>query len=201
MKRERRKELLGVMIEELVREGYAGISVERAQQAAGISPEEFAEEFGDKDGCLYAAYEDLADGLLRRATEGCDAGQPWPERVRAGLARLLEELAAKPLLAQAVTRSFPGIRPSAYERYVALLSRFEPLMEEGRRYSEFAEELPSEVELLAVGAAESIIFGEVDAGRAEELPAMLPEILFSVLVPFIGPERAEEEMRSAAALR
>jgi hypothetical protein len=27
---------------------------------------------------------------------------------------------------------------------------------------------------------------------------MLPEVLFSVLVPFMGPERAAEEMRSAA---
>jgi hypothetical protein len=54
------------------------------------------------------------------------------------------------------------------------------------------------VELLAVGAAEAIIFGEVDAGRAGRLPQMLPEILFSVLVPFMGPDRAADEMRTAS---
>jgi hypothetical protein len=27
---------------------------------------------------------------------------------------------------------------------------------------------------------------------------MMPEILFSVLVPFMGPDRAADEMRSAA---
>ncbi|MGN6557065.1 MAG: hypothetical protein ACTHLH_03535, partial [Solirubrobacterales bacterium] len=81
----------------------------------------------------------------------------------------------------------------------ALLQRFVPFMQEGRGYSEMDEELPSEVELLAVGAAESIIFGEVEAGRAERLPAMMPEILFSVLVPFIGPGRAADAMRSASA--
>jgi hypothetical protein len=59
--------------------------------------------------------------------------------------------------------------------------------------------LPADVELLAVGAAESLIFAEVDAGRAERLPSMLPEILFCVLVPFLGPDLAGDEMRSAAA--
>jgi hypothetical protein len=73
-------------------------------------------------------------------------------------------------------------------------------MKEGREYSEVEEELPGEVELLAVGAAEAIIFGEVDAGRAERLPKMMPEILFSILVPFLGPDRAAEEMRSAATV-
>jgi hypothetical protein len=72
-------------------------------------------------------------------------------------------------------------------------------MEEGREYSEADEELPTEVELLAVGAAEAIIFAEVDAGRAQRLPGMMPEILFSVLVPFMGPDRAADEMRNAAA--
>jgi hypothetical protein len=28
---------------------------------------------------------------------------------------------------------------------------------------------------------------------------MMPEILFSILVPFMGPDRAAHEMRSAAA--
>jgi hypothetical protein len=116
-----------------------------------------------------------------------------------GLERLLSEIAAHPAIARAVIRSFPGIRPATYQRYVELLSRLVPLMAEGRQYSEVEEELPGEVELLAVGAAEAIIFGEVDAGRTERLPEMMPEILFSVLVPFMGPDRAADEMRIASA--
>ena len=75
-----------------------------------------------------------------------------------------------------------------------------PYVSEGREHAPVAEELPGEVELLALGAAEAIIFAEIDAGRAERLPAKMPEILFSVLVPFIGPQRAAEEMRTAATL-
>jgi len=59
-------------------------------------------------------------------------------------------------------------------------------------------ELPREVEMFAVGAAEAIIFEEIEAGRAAQLPVLAPAILFSVLVPFVGPEAASAEMERAS---
>jgi AcrR family transcriptional regulator len=197
MDAQKREALLRAMLKELVTRGYGDASVRRAQEAAGVTPTDFEAEFAGKDECLFAAYDCLTEVVVERASADCDRADPWPDRVRIGLDSLLQAIAAYPEMARALTRSFPGIRPAAYERYVSLLSRFVPVMREGRGYSGVEEELPGEVELLAVGAAEAIIFGEVDAGRAERLPEMLPEILFSVLVPFMGPERAADEMRSA----
>ena len=195
----RREALLRAMLVELARGGYAEMSAARALEAAGVSEDELAAEFASIDACLFAAYDDLTAELVRAVSAACDSAEPWPERVRAGLAALLGELAAEPLLARALVRSFPSIGPTAYERYVDLLARFTPFMREGREYAEVDEELPGEVELLAVGAAEAIIFTEIDTGAAAELPGMMPEILFSILVPFVGPDRATDEMRSAAA--
>lgn len=195
----RREALLRAMLQELVTKGYRELSVEVVRERVGVSANEFARSFSDKDECLIAAYDLVADQLLERVRDRCERSDPWPDRVRGGLATILAEISAEPSLARALTRSFPGIRPAAYERYVELLTRFVPFMEEGRDYSGVDEELPGEVELLAVGAAEAIIFAEVDAGRGESLPTLLPEILFSVLVPFMGPDRAAEEMRSASA--
>jgi AcrR family transcriptional regulator len=194
----KREKLLETMLEELGEKGYGELSLADALARAGVSEAEFEAEFAGKDECLFAAYDQLTGRVVKHATAGCGNEETWPRRVRGGLATLLGEIAAEPEMARVVTRSFPGIRPSTYERYVDLLSRFVPYMREGREYSEVDEELPGEVELLAVGAAEAIIFAEVDAGRAQRLPAMMPEILFSVLVPFIGPDRAAEEMRSAS---
>lgn len=195
----RRADLMRAMLFELSRHGYQDASLERVLAASGASPSEFEAEFADKDACLLAAYEDLTGRMVTRATAGCESSAEWPARVRDGLAAVLEAVAAEPEMAQVMVRSFPGIRPSFYERYVELLERFLPFMREGREFSGLAEELPAEVELLAVGSAESIIFGELDAGRAERLPSLMPDILFSILVPFIGPERAADEMKSASA--
>ncbi len=193
-----REKLLEAILGQLGRHGYSDLPLGDALAAAGVSEAEFEAEFAGKDECLFAAYEELTRRVIEYATAGCETTEAWPTRVRDGLQRLLGEIAAEPEMAKVATRSFPGIRPATYKCYVDLLSRFVPFMREGREYSEVAEELPGEVELLAVGAAEAIIFAEVEAGRAQRLPKMMPEILFSVLVPFIGPERAAEEMRSAS---
>jgi AcrR family transcriptional regulator len=199
METAQRESLFWGLMAELAEKGYGETTVEGPLREAGVSVAEFEAEFGDKDGCLFAAYDHLTELTLRTATGVCDPGEEWPQRIKVGLTVLLEAIAAEPEMARAMTRSFPGIRPTAYERYVELLERFVPYVKEGRSFSGVEEELPGEVELLAVGAAEAIIFGEVDAGRAARLPKMMPEILFSVLVPFMGPDRAADEMKNAAA--
>ncbi|MGN6814483.1 MAG: TetR/AcrR family transcriptional regulator [Solirubrobacterales bacterium] len=197
MEPSRREALLWAMLEELGRHGYWEMSVTRARTSVGVSSEEFEAEFDDKEKCLFAAYDLLIEQTLRKACARCDGTETWPERIRAGLERVLDELAARPEVARAMLRSFPEIGPSAYQRYLALLPRFIPFVGEGRRYPAAFEDLPPEVELLALGAAKSIIFREVEEGRTERLPRMLPEILFSILVPFLGPDRAAEEMQTA----
>lgn len=154
---------------------------------------------GAGDAALFEAYRRLTDRVTTMALGACDEADPWPERVRSGLEALLGLLSAEPRVATLLTRGFPGIDAETYRCYVELLARFVPAMRAGRDYAEIDQALPDSVELLAVGAAEALIFSEVDAGRAEGLPQRLPEILFTILVPFIGPERASEEMQSAAA--
>jgi hypothetical protein len=195
----RRDILLDAVLLELSRTGYAELSFQGALADAEVTQSEFASEFGEKDIVLFAAYRRLSERVLDEAMSKCSDEERWPDRIRSGLKAVLELLATEPEMAMVLTRSFPGIRPSTYQCYVDLLASFVPAMHAGRDYSGVDEELPGHVELLAVGAAESIIFVEVDAGRAERLPGMLPEILFSILVPFLGPERAAEEMNSAAA--
>jgi hypothetical protein len=117
--------------------------------------------------------------------------------MRAGLAALLAELARDPARATVLVQSFPAIGPRAQARFQAFIESFAPLLEGGRRAAESDAELPYEVEALSVGAAEAIVFEEIVAGRAAELNELLPAIMFSLLVPFIGPARAGAEMQKS----
>lgn len=188
--------LLDAILVELAEKGYEGMAIEDVLLSCNVSGEEFAAEFADKDACMFAAYERLTDRLIEKATENCDPGIDWPERIRRGLEALLVELAAKPEIARVLMRSFPSIRPDAHTRYQRFLEAFAPYFKEGRDFSEVSEEMPGEVEMLAVGAAEAIIFEEIEAGRTSRLPSMVPAILFSVLVPFLGPEAASAAMHT-----
>ncbi len=193
-----REHLLEAMLTELANSGYGEMKVADVLTLSGISKADYEAEFADKDACLFAAYEQLTERLVGKTTAGCALGGEWPERVGGGLDALLEELAAQPLMARVAIRAFPAIGPEARVRYQDFVESFGPFLREGREFSRLGEELPGEAEMLAVGAAEAIVFEEIEAGRAAQLPAMGPAILFSVLVTFLGPEAASAEMERAS---
>jgi AcrR family transcriptional regulator len=194
----KRGHLFEAMLLALAKRGYEGMVVEDVLVRSGTSQAEFDAAFGDKDACLFAAYEHFTDRLLATTTERCQPGEEWPLRIQQGLEALLGELAAQPQMAQVVMRSFPAIRPAAHARYMSFLEAFAGFFTEGREFAGVPEGLPAQVEMLAVGAAEAIVFDEVHAGRAAELRKLMPAILFSVLVPFLGPERAATAWREAS---
>ena len=194
-----RERLLTAMVRAVAERGYDNVSIADVVQAAGVSRSAFYEEFANKDDCMFAAYDAMVEELIRRISTAFSADDPWPTKVRLGLAGLLEQFATEPELARMVAVEVPAVGPGAHQRYRDAVERFLPFFREGREYSPHGEELPSEVELMAVGGAEAIIFDEVIAGRTQRLPALLPEILFALLVPYLGPEPAIEEMRRATA--
>jgi hypothetical protein len=199
-----RELLLEAMLRELGEKGRKGIELDAVLRKAEVSAEEFAAEFAGVDPCLDAAYEQLGARIATAVRVGCQTGgkpftngNAWPVRVRGGLEALLAELAADPPMARTLIRTFPSLGNEAQQRYQALVEGFAPLLSRGREFSEVEEELPASVEMLAVGAAEAIVFEEVASGRTAELPRLAPSILFSVLVPFLGPIAAAAEMEKA----
>jgi hypothetical protein len=194
--RPERTRLLEAMLEELVEKGYAEVEVEAAIQRARLVGGEWSSQFPDKDCCLVAAFEELTEELRAAITVGCLTASDWPGRVAGGLRVLLGRLSERAAMAEALSRTFPSIGLAALTRYQGFVESLAPLLAEGREFAEIGEELPGEVELLAVGSAEAIVSEQIQLGRAAQLAAMTPEILFSVLVPFTGPEIAAAAMEA-----
>jgi AcrR family transcriptional regulator len=87
---------------------------------------------------------------------------------------------------------------SARRIYADALARFVPFLEDGREYAE-QNDLPADTARFAIGAGTSMIFDEIRAGRGADLEGVLPDLVFAVLMPYLGPEAAEAEMRRVAA--
>jgi len=203
MRPELRERLLEAVLRELGEKGREGMSVTAVLAGLGVSRREFDAEFDDLDACVDAAYEELTSRIAAAVRDGCAGSsqsgseRAWPDRVRGGLEALLAELAADPLRARTLTRTYPALGPRGQARYQSFLDSFVPMLAPGREVSEVSRELPAIVESLAIGAVEAILFEEIACGRAEQLPALLPSLLFSVLVPVLGPVAAATEMEKA----
>jgi AcrR family transcriptional regulator len=189
-----RDRLLWSMVRVVAERGYDGVTLDEVVARAGVSKTTFYDEFANKDECLFCAYDWVIDELIHYVEEAFRRSEQWPERIRDALDALLRALAAEPEVAQMAAVEFPAAGPEAHQRYRDALERFLPFFAEGRKHSTRPDELPPRVDLMAVGGAEVIIFDEVVAGRVSKLPAMLPEILFAVLVPYVGPDEAAVEM-------
>jgi AcrR family transcriptional regulator len=184
------------MVRVAAAKSYEATTVADVIEMAGVSQENFEEMFGDKDSCFLEAYDRVVDVLIAHVSNAFTsaADQPWPERVTAGLQALVELLSAEAGIAKMAIVEVPSAG-EARERYRAALVRFTPLLEEGREYSDRGKDLPSDTAAFAVGGATSMIFDETRAGRGAELEGILPDLVFAVLMPYLGPEGAEEEMR------
>ena len=197
-----REELEEAMLRELGEKGRAGLSPTEVLAEVGVSAEEFAETYGDLDGCLDAAYEHMTLRLDAAVRLGCAAGgqfhssgaADWRARVWAGLESILVELADRPAEAQALTRAYPALGPAQQARYQAFIERLTWQLRTSRETGGIDGGLPDSVDTLAVGAAEAIIFDEISAGRTEGLAGMGGAILFSILVPYLGSAGAAAEM-------
>jgi AcrR family transcriptional regulator len=192
------------MLEAMVRvaalKGYEATTVEDVVEAAGVSRETFDETFVGKAGCFLEAYDAVIDVLVAHVSTAYEStvGQPWPDRIAAALRALVDLLASEYDIARMAMVEVTAVGEDARIRYRSALGRFTYFLEEGRSASPQGEELPADTARFAIGGATSMIFDEVRAGRGPELRRILPELLFAVLMPYIGPEAAEDEMRRIA---
>jgi AcrR family transcriptional regulator len=195
--RSQRERVLEAMVRVAAAKGYEATTVTDVIEVAGVSRASFYEQFEDKSTCFLEAYDAVIDVLVAHVTSAFEsaAGEPWPERIAAGLGALVELLAAEADIARMAMVEVTAVGDDARARYRSALARFTPFLEEGREYSSQAEELPPDTARFAIGGATSMIFDEIRAGRGPELQGILPDLLFAVLMPYLGPEQAELEMR------
>jgi AcrR family transcriptional regulator len=194
----RRQQILEAMVRVVGRKGYKATSVADVIAEADVSRTTFYKHFEDKHECFLAAYDMVVDRVLSEVIANCNAQQPWLERVRVGLATVVELFALDPELARTAIVEVAAAGADARRLHWNAITRFTEFLEDGEELAG-DRELPDNIGLMAAGAVSGLIFDELLTGRAERLPKLLPDLLFAMLVPYIGPGAATEEMRRAAA--
>jgi AcrR family transcriptional regulator len=195
--RSQKERLLEAMLRVAAAKGYEATTVDDVIEVAGVSRKTFDEMFEDKSSCFLEAYDAVFDVLVAHVTSAFEeaAGDPWPERINSGLSAFVGLLSVEAGIARLSMVEVTAAGDDARARYRAALARFTPFLEEGRDYASQGEELPADTARFAIGGATSMIFDEIRAGRGPELRRILPDLVFAVLMPYLGPEEAEDEMR------
>jgi len=184
-----RSRLISSMITTVAEIGFGRTTIAKVTGPAKISRRTFYEFFDNKEDCYQAAYEASFE-FLRETTEAGASEERWPNSVRAGLEALLESLGAHPDLA-----GFFLISPASVGDEIAVRHH--------RAMRELVETLVADApeaagdDLVAETRAEALAGGltrltamKVSAGKAGELPALLPDLVELFLRPYVGSEEA-----------
>jgi AcrR family transcriptional regulator len=196
-----RERALKAMVEAVADRGYAETRVVDVIKRAGLSRKTFYELFEDKEECFLAAYDLVFGQLYAKTQEAFDgaSGRPWAERIEAGMHVLVEELASDPAAAKFAIIEVLAAGPRALARRDAAIRQFTGFIDAGR--SESSLELPGLTSTAIVGGIYELLYSEILHGAVSQLPMRVPEIVYWITQPFLGPERAAEERdRASGAL-
>jgi AcrR family transcriptional regulator len=192
----RRESIVEAMIRVAGDKGYTATSVADVLAEAGASRTTFYKHFADKQECFLAAYDLAVERILGVAEAACEGKLRWRDRARGGLVAVVDLLASDPALARTAIVEVTTAGTEARRRHWTTIGRFARLLEPGQPQQ---PELPPNTALMAVGAVVGLVFDELRGDRATNLPRILPELEFALLVPYLGPRVAAEAFDTAAS--
>ena len=188
-----RQRILDALVQAVALRGYDRTTIDCVLHIAEVPAPVFDEHFEDKQDCLLAALDELIGRIECAVLERTDGRAPWSERMRTGLQTLLETLACNPDGVRVALVEFLSAGEPAVARLRAAVASFVPLLEEGRSCAEAGgggDHLPPLTSEAVVGGVAAILHRHVLEDDTAKLPALLPDLLYFTLMPYLGHRRA-----------
>jgi AcrR family transcriptional regulator len=191
--RERMLHAVAVAIGEL---GYPDLTDEAIASRAGVTLEAFHRHFGDADAAFLAAYDAAIARLVTAVWTAFETERVWLRQIRAGLGAFLRFLADDPVAARLLIVDALAA-PVALDRRHAALQGFTVFMRPAASEAPRGLTVPDAVAEHVVGGIYEVVFSRVLDGATDELPNLLPDLLYCATVPYLGPRRAALAARKA----
>lgn len=186
---ETRARLLAAVAKAAGEQGYEQVTVERVARYAGVADVVFFQHFESREQALIAAYDSFVERLWDEAVGACAGTAPWPAQVRGAIAAVIGSLTEASAIARAFLVEATASSIAGAERQIAAMDRFAGLLREGRDASR-SHGLPEATERTLVGGIASIVSGCLLAEDPQALPALEPQLVELVLIPYVGIDEA-----------
>lgn len=193
--RNQRERILAATAAACLEVGYAQMSVDDIVKRAGVSRRTFYEQFAHKDDAFFAAFDEAAGRLIALVRAASELEGGFADRVIAGFGAFLELLAASPEFAHMCIVDVLAAGPEAIERRGKVMAEFARLIDENSPLTSRRTPLPALTAETIVGGVYEAIFRRISSGDTAHLPELLPDLIESTLLPYVGEQEAAEHGR------
>lgn len=191
-----RERLIVAMLNAVADLGYLETNVQDVIDRAGVSRPTFYEHFSNKEDCFLAAFDTSAERLRKKIHAAArKGGDVWRDRVRFGLEALLRFAMREPDTARTLVVEARAASATAVKRRVELLDDFARCLDEQAR--ELLPASNSHTVVTAsgiVGGVESLLYSRLCKQEYDQLEALLPSLMYFVVLPYEGHEAAGETL-------
>lgn len=194
-----RERLIAAMLKASSELGYRQATVQDVIDRAGVSRPTFYEHFANKEDCFLAAFDTTAMRLRDRIGAAAEkGGSNWRDRLRFSLEELLRFVGSEPEAARALIVEARAASAEALLRRDSLLDYFAVCVDTLVR--DHLPEASSHSEITAagvVGGIEALLYSRLNKGELDDVDALLPSLMYFVVLPYEGHEVASKELAVA----
>ena len=193
-----RARMIAALVEVTGERGAGGVTVAHVVARSGVSRRTFYELFEDREDCFLAAFDQAVERGARRVVPAFRAAGSWRERLRAGLAALLEYLDDEPGLGALCIVDALGAGPVALERRTQVVGVLIDAVHEGRKGARAGAKPTRLTAEGVVGAVLAVLHarlaaGEVRGNGARPMVALLGPLMGMIVLPYLGQAAAARE--------
>jgi AcrR family transcriptional regulator len=185
------------LIELCFERGYAELTVEALCARAGLDPAHFEHCYADLEENFCAVFERELDLLLAELAAVLDGLSGWRPRLRAVAYAFHRWLAADPARTHLMVTEIRGAGERAQQIQWRGIQRMIDLLDEGRTQAEDPDRLSKATAESLAGGILTQIYAAVAKGPLGPEAELVPELMYTAVLPYLGPEAAAEELTIA----
>lgn len=191
---DKRARALGSVVHLTLDQGYTRLTDPQIAQFAGISTEAFHRQFASKQDCFMAVLDEFVAEALDAVQEPLRLADDWPRAVYGAMGAFVDYLVAHEALLRMAFIDLFDVGPAIIGHITRSVAGFTKLLTESAPEPRRG---PLVAEQAITGALWSIIASYVFNSRLQRLPALVDQLTFVVLAPYIGAKPAAAAIEGA----
>jgi AcrR family transcriptional regulator len=174
--------------------GFAAVTVEDVCERAEVERAEFDAAYTDLEDCFCEVFARELDLLLAEFAAVLTDPRGWRERLRAVAYAFHRWLAADPARTHLMVAEIRGAGERAQQIQWHGIQRMIDLLDEGRSQAEDPDRLSKATAESLAGGILTQIYAAVASGPLGPETELVPQLMYTAVLPYVGPEAAAQEL-------
>lgn len=186
--------IIGAFIDLCFERGYLELTPELVAGRAGVEIEAFGRHFADLEDCFCQLLEEMRAELLAFVATAFAGEQTWRDQIRAVAYAMLrfwraDAKRARLMLVEVHSAGVRAqlIRDEGMQEMIVLIDL-------GRQELGDPESVPRATAEALAGTVYGRMSQAIKEGAVDFGASMIPELMYTVVLPYLGPEAAAEEL-------